>query len=252
MRAPPTADAGKRAQVHEPETGNRPNYDQPIERMRRADAHWCEADYLAKRVMLADLKASRQFARGRLLDVGCGNKPYADLFGPYVQSYIGVDSDPHHSRPDVAADVLHLPFAPATFDTILATQVLEHVPHPDHMLEELSRILKPSGHLILTAPQYWPLHEVPHDYYRFTQFGLRHLIHASGLIPLHIQREGTAWTLIGQALCNALRDRRGWHRLIPLINLLFGLLDRLCPDPRDTINYLVVARKPPLEDATRK
>lgn len=231
---------------------NRLTYDQPIERARQADTHWRESDYLARRVLLADLRASRQFARGRLLDVGCGNKPYAHLFGPYVQSYIGVDPDPDHSRPDVAADVLHLPFAPATFDTVLATQVLEHVPQPDHMLKEVSRVLKPGGHLILTAPQYWPLHEIPHDYYRFTQFGLRHLIHTSGLTLLSIKREGTAWTLIGQALCHVLQNRRGWHRLIPLVNLLFGFFDRRCTDPRDTINYLVVARKPSPEDAIQE
>jgi SAM-dependent methyltransferase len=220
-----------------------PTDHQSIERSAQAQTHWCDADYLAKRAMLADLLDCRRFAEGRLLDVGCGNKPYREIFAPCVQSYIGVDLDGRHSRPDVMAQVLDLPFEAATFDTVLATQVIEHVPQPDRMLQEISRVLKPGGCLILTAPQYWRLHEIPHDYYRFTHYGLRHLVTACGLTVVLIKAEGAAWALIGQAICNALQGRRLWHRLIPLVNSVFGWADRLWPDTGDVLNYLVVARK---------
>lgn len=218
-------------------------YDQSIERATQAQTHWRDADYLAKRELLADLLDCRPFVKGRLLDVGCGGKPYRELFAPYVQSYVGVDRDAQHSRPDVVAQALDLPFDAATFDTVLATQVLEHVPHPDRMLHEISRVLKPTGHLILTAPQYWRLHEIPYDYYRFTHYGLRHLVTACGLTVVLLKAEGAAWALIGQALCNVLQGRRLWHRLIPLVNLVFARIDRRWHDPGDVLNYLVVARK---------
>jgi len=220
-----------------------PTHHQAIERSADARTHWRDADYLAQREMLADLLDCRRFAGGRLLDVGCGNKPYLEILGPCVRSYIGVDPDAQHSQPDVVAQVLDLPFEAATFDTVLTTQVLEHVPQPDRMLQEISRVLKPGGHLILTAPQYWRLHEIPHDYYRFTRYGLGHLVTACGLTPLLIKEEGAAWALIGQAVCTTLQGRRGWQRLIPLVNLIFGWADRLWRDRGDALNHLIVARK---------
>jgi SAM-dependent methyltransferase len=222
---------------------NHLKYDQSIERSTQAQTHWRDADYLVKREMLADLLDCRRFARGRLLDVGCGNKPYWEIFASSVQSYVGVDPDPHFSRPDVVATILDLPFGAATFDIVLATQVIEHVAQPERMLQEIGRVLKPGGHLILTAPQYWRLHEIPHDYYRFTRYGLEHLVKACGLTPVLIKEEGAAWALIGQAICNTLQGRRGWHRLIPVVNLIFGLVDRLWRDTGDALNYLIVACK---------
>ncbi|MBI3951162.1 MAG: class I SAM-dependent methyltransferase [Acidobacteria bacterium] len=220
-----------------------PIYNQSIERSTQARAHWREADYLAKREMLADLLDCRRFATGRLLDVGCGNKPYLEIFASCVHDYIGVDPDSRFSRPDIVATILDLPFEAAAFDAVLATQVIEHVSQPDRMLMEINRVLKPGGHLILTAPQYWRLHEIPHDYYRFTQYGLQHLVKSCGLTPVLVKEQGAAWAVIGQAICNTLQGRRGWHRIIPFINLVFGLVDRRWRDRGDALNHLIVARK---------
>lgn len=222
-------------------TGSYP--DRPMERIRRAHVHWRDADYLARREMIADLIECRRFASGRLLDVGCGNQPYRDVFASCVEAHIGIDPDAHYSQPDVVGLALELPFVSASFETVLATQVIEHVPEPDRLLQEINRVLKPGGHLILTAPQYWRLHEVPHDYYRFTPYGLRHLVEASGLAPVLVKQQGAAWALVGQAICNTLIGRRGWHRLIPLVNLLFGWADRRWRDTGDALNLLIVARK---------
>lgn len=221
----------------------RSDLDQAIERIRRAQADWRDADYLARRDMMSDLIECRRFASGRLLDVGCGNQPYRSLFASCVEAHIGVDPDARHSQPDVVALAVQLPFVSASFDTVLATQVIEHVPQPDRMLQEISRVLKPGGYLILTAPQYWRLHEVPHDYYRFTPYGLRYLVEACGLTPVLVKQQGAAWALVGQAICNTLMGRRGWHRLIPLVNLLFGWADRRWRDAGDALNLLIVARR---------
>lgn len=213
------------------------------ERRARATTSWREADYLSMRLIVRDLRACGVYAQGRLLDIGCGNQPYREIFAPVVRQYVGLDREFPGSCPDVVGDALRLPFPAEAFDTVLLIQVLEHVPNPPDALSEIRRVLAPGGRLILTAPQYWRVHEEPHDYYRFTRFGLAHLIRESGLRVLHMKPQGGAWALAGQALANTLSRRRVLHRLMPLVNLSFGLFDRLWPDPDDPINYLLVAEK---------
>ena len=75
---------------------------------------------------------------------------------------------------------MDLPFGDRSFETVFSSQVLEHVPEPWRMVEDMARVLKPGGHLILTAPHIWGLHEVPHDYFRFTSYGLQHLARRAG------------------------------------------------------------------------
>jgi SAM-dependent methyltransferase len=213
------------------------------ERRMRAATSWRDADYLSMRLLLRDLRDCRSYARGRLLDIGCGNQPYRELFAPFVREYIGVDRDARGSQPDVIGDARHLPFRADAFDTVLMIQVLEHVPDPLAALHEVRRVLAPGGRLILTAPQYWREHEEPHDYYRFTRFGLLHLLRESGLRLLHLRAEGGAWALAGQALANTIGARRGLRHVRPLVNVLFGLCDRLWPDAGDPINHVLIAEK---------
>ena len=221
---------------------------QVVRRASHTRSDWRSWDYLAKRALVRELRDSRPFVKGRTLDVGCGNKPYLEIFADRARVYFGVDPDPRGSKPDAAAIATALPFASATFDTVIATQVLEHVVEPARLLAEAERVLVPGGHLVLTAPQYWPLHEEPHDYYRFTRYGLSDLVSAAGLEVIELKAQGGPATVAGQALCNALQPRRGWRRLIPLVNLMFSGLERLWEDggatgPADPLNYLVVARK---------
>lgn len=209
----------------------------------RAATSWRDADYLSMRVLLSDLRECRAWARGRLLDVGCGNQPYRELFAPFIREYVGLDRDWRESRPDVVGDALRLPFPAETFETVLMIQVLEHLPDPLGAMGEIRRVLKRGGRVILTAPQYWRVHEEPHDYYRFTRFGLIHLAQQNGLRVLQVKAQGGAWTLAGQALANTLSARRVVHHLTPVINLLFRACERLWPDAGDPINHLLVAEK---------
>lgn len=130
------------------------------------------------------LESRKQFFSGRLLDAGCGEKPYSLLYDDLVSESIGCDIETcvHEQKyVDIFASVDNLPFEDARFDTILCTNVLEHVPEAGKAYKELARCLAPKGTLILITPFLYPLHEAPYDYYRYTVHGLRYLLRKNGL-----------------------------------------------------------------------
>jgi SAM-dependent methyltransferase len=158
------------------------------------------------------------------------------------------------TRADVFADSLRLPFAEGAFDTAIATQVLEHLGRPVDFLQEIARVLRPGGVLILSAPMTWPLHEEPHDYFRYTIHGLRRLARDAGLEVLaEVPRGGAAATL-GQMFLDlyvanpqpvgCLRHTLG-KALSLVVNWKCLCLDRLAPRPRLCLGWAIAARKPP-------
>lgn len=119
---------------------------------------------------------------GKLLDVGCGRKPYKSLFT--VDKYIGIEIDSERSRTTSAADVFYdgnlFPFIDGEFDCILCNQVLEHVFNPELFLHEINRVIKNDGFLLLSIPFAWDEHEQPHDFARYSSFGLAYLLEKNG------------------------------------------------------------------------
>ena len=144
------------------------------------------------------LRAVAPQAHGRLLDVGCGDKPYEAWFRPFVSAYIGVEHGATFAAhrgggaggPDVVYGGGTLPFRDGSFDTVLSVQVLEHTPRPAALMAEMSRVLAPDGILILTAPFQFRLHEQPHDYFRYSPHGLRQLCADAGLEVFETIRPG--------------------------------------------------------------
>jgi SAM-dependent methyltransferase len=201
-------------------------------------------DFLALRALERDVRAAGTAVSGRLLDVGCGLRPYAGAF-PHVRRYVGYDRDAVGSRPDVCGLAASLPFRDAAFDVVLATQVLEHVPAPIAMLRETRRVLAAGGVLLLSAPQYWRLHEEPHDYFRFTAHGLRMLLEETGFEAIDVRPQGGVWHLVGQAVNNAVYHRFGANALTRVVffavNLWALALGRIWPDEDDPMNYMVRA-----------
>jgi SAM-dependent methyltransferase len=140
---------------------------------------------------ISDLIASHyevalpRFARGALLDLGCGTVPLFKSYSPHVSSVTCVDwpQSPHAiSHIDISHNLADpLPFDSGSFDTVILSDVLEHIAQPGALLREIARVLRPDGVLLLNTPfMYW-IHEAPFDYFRYTAFGLRHLAESSGL-----------------------------------------------------------------------
>jgi len=128
---------------------------------------------------------------GQLLDVGCGSKPYRDLF-VNVDRYIGLEFDTPESRAANYADFFydgnHFPFNDASYEVVLANQVFEHVFNPDEFLNEILRILKPEGKLLLSVPFVWDEHLQPLDYARYSSFGLRSLLERHGFVVVDLRK----------------------------------------------------------------
>lgn len=134
---------------------------------------------------------------GLLLDAGCGAMPYREEAIAGGLQYVGVDLNPIGVGA-IRADLRDLSmFADSTFDTALITEVLEHLSEPSRTLSELHRVLKPGGTMIVTVPHLSRLHEMPHDYFRFTEQGLRHLLEVSGFIVLEARGLGGVFAFLG-------------------------------------------------------
>ena len=202
--------------------------------------------FLAQRAISRDVRALILAAAagrtsGVVLDVGCGNTPYRDLLPGWKRTGINIAID--DALPDVVGDGLRLPVKDSVAELVLCTQVIEHVQDPFLLVRELSRTLKPGGVLVLSGPMHWPLHEEPHDYWRFTRHGLSRLVLLSGLEMVEVRDNGGAIALAAICLNHLVRHRA----LFPIrlgINLAGLVLDRLIPIRHSTPNLTLAARKP--------
>ena len=138
---------------------------------------------------------------GKMMDFGCGSKPYRSLFN--VTEYIGVDyyneGHPHSNEQiDVFYDGKTIPFPDETFDAVLASEVFEHVFNLDEILKELNRVMKKDAHLLITCPFVWNEHEVPNDYARYTRFALESMLVKHGFSILTFSKSGNFITTVFQ------------------------------------------------------
>src|SRR5262245_41657300 len=158
-----------------------------LKRAVRLTSDWVDLQWS---LTIQSLERVAPQARGRLLDVGCGQKPYEHIFTPFLSEYVGIEREETFAlthaagaerRPDLTYDGRRLPFDDRSFDTVLNVQVLEHTPHPAELVSEMARVLRDDGRLILSAPFQFRLHEEPHDYFRYSPHGLRALCSDAGL-----------------------------------------------------------------------
>ncbi len=247
------AEGGARA----PEPAQTPT---PWARMRRSrTTRWTfwKYNWIIYHRTIAALERVRAHARGDLLDVGCGDRPFAWVFDGRVARYVGTDlksSGYLDARPpDVYSRSEALPFPDARFDTVLGLSMLTYLPEPLAMLREANRVLKPGGVLLLEFTQMVPLHDAPWDFFRFTRYGASYLLERAGFEPLEFVPIAGLWTRVGMTTIAGLnRMNRGPTRVLTEIPVrvlyavlqpLFALLDRVFFDEREVVGHLVVARK---------
>ena len=197
-------------------------------------------------------KASKYFS-GKLIDIGCGKGIKRNLVADLVDEYIGMDHEtcPHGTDAiDLIGESQNIPVDDNTFNCVLCTAVIEHLRYPQEALNEAYRILKPGGYALYTAPLIWHLHEEPHDYFRYTRYGLEHLFKSAGFTIVELIPLSGFWVTFGTEssyyLC---RFKKGI--LKPIVNLLVTLINWISPkldrgrlrDERFTWMYMVVAKK---------
>jgi SAM-dependent methyltransferase len=186
-----------------------------------------------------------------VLDAGAGEGNYKAQFS--AQRYTGLDlgigdAGWDYSNLDAIGDLAALPFADGTFDAALNVVTLEHVREPARVLCELGRVLKPGGSLLLIAPHEWEEHQQPHDFYRYTRYGLEHLLRQAGFAQLEIRPVGGFFRLLSRRLLNALQFFPGPLMLIGAIffvppALVLPLLEPLDRRRNFTLGYICIARK---------
>lgn len=124
--------------------------------------------------------------KGKLLDLGCGNKPYSVVYNEVCDSSIGCDVPfSLHQNANVEvlcfAEDLDKHFESESFDCVICTEVLEHTKNDYKVIENVNKILKKDGYLLISAPFTYVLHEAPHDYRRYTVYGLKNILEMYGL-----------------------------------------------------------------------
>ncbi len=209
---------------------------------RPHDATWRQPLHLHLAPMWRALTRVLPTLRGRVVDVGCGTKPYRPLFSPAVTDYVGVDREGAPDA-DVAGDAHALPFDDAIFDAGVSFQVFEHLERPGAALAELARVVAPGGDVVITVPGVWPAHEVPRDFWRFTRWGLLALARDAGLEVVELAPLGGTWSTLGQMACLELDRSLPGRALVPLVNLTARALDRRAREEL-VLNWLLHARRP--------
>lgn len=212
--------------------------------------------YHARLGLLRGIAQHATELNGKLLDVGCGSKPYFSLFK--VEEYIGLDTnDSGHNHANENVDVYFdgeiFPFEDNSFDSVLCNQVLEHVFKPNLLLSEMYRVLKPGGKCLLTVPFLWDEHEQPYDYARYSSFGLKYLFEKNGFQVIRHQKINADFSVITQmikAYLYKITKFSPFLRQITTLTIMFffnilGFLVKILPTNEDLfLDNLILVIKP--------
>jgi SAM-dependent methyltransferase len=196
------------------------------------------------------LNTCRPYLKGRLIDLGCGNTPYFEWYRDRVDTITCVDwpGSLHKSKHiSVSADLNKpLPLADSSADCILSTSVLEHIREPMLLFSEMSRILKTGGHLILSVPFLYQIHEEPDDFFRYTRFGLEKLSKDAGFEIVFLSHYGSALGVMVDVISKIIHAVvMGFRRLLPkIISSPIKLVVVACLRLFQYICFIILKQKP--------
>jgi len=224
---------------------------------------WCSVlfnpYFIARASLYREIRrfAAQDFSGRNILDVGCGAKPYQQLFSAAAK-YIGIDiaGGGHFDQAkevDQFYDGQNIPFPDNSFEVVICTQVLEHAASPEKLITEISRVLKPAGQLCLTMPLVWSEHEIPYDFRRFTRYEHQRLLAAQGLSIESLTATTGTFGVTGQLLAAFIFE--SWGRRSRLAKALVALLlcfpiqaisiilDKIFHNSWITLDYVIIAKK---------
>ncbi len=217
--------------------------------------------FIIRSGLYRSVRSNARALTGRLLDFGCGSKPYRNLFK--VDEYIGLDikesgNHKEHKTADVYYDGTTIPFENDTFDSIFTSEVFEHVFNLDEVLKDLGRVLKVEGKVLITVPFVWDEHEVPYDFGRYSSYGIKFLLERQGFEVIEITKSSDFILTVFQLYISYIYQQI--IRFKPLLILLPFLLfvmhsvsfvaSFIFPTKKDLyLNNIVVARKKAFTDS---
>ena len=153
--------------------------------------------YFSRKMLYDNVKKYSFYMTGRCMDFGCGISPYKRLLA--VDEYVGVEIESEDKRKGVIYyDGYTLPFEDGRFDSIISSEVFEHVFNIEHILMELNRVLKVGGTMLLTIPFAYPRHCEPYDYWRWTFEGVKVLLGNAGFEVVEGRTSSGYWECIAQ------------------------------------------------------
>lgn len=222
--------------------------------LRRVVPPWLRRRIFYFETLIADgvLEFAQSLPAGcTVLDAGAGEGRYREFFDR--QNYVGVDLGVgdqawNYSQLDCVADLLRLPFGDRSFDAFVSVVTLEHVTDPGAAIAEMARVGRSGAMLFLVVPHEWEVHQHPHDYWRFTKFGVKRLLEVNGWEVVRLSPGGGYFRLLSRRLMNGLQFLPGW--LMPFaatvvvpVALIAGSLDWLDSQQDYTLGYICLAKR---------
>lgn len=205
-------------------------------------------------LLLKQIKKFSKYVNGVVLDAGaggCSRYKKFFVFDKYIKMDIG-----HNDNIDITGSVESIPIDDNKIDTVICTQVFEHLKHPQTAAGEIFRVLKKGGYLLLTVPQTNELHEEPNDFFRYTCYGLILIFEEKGFKVMDCQQRGGLFSMTAQIKIRYLIDRFGlykkpiigkfFNQFIKIYAILMMWLDRIDKskaNKKHTLGWCVVFKK---------
>lgn len=203
---------------------------------KKPNVYLSNMNYLNWKELNKSMKQTSKYLSGRCMDIGSGNSPYKSEILNKVDEYICVDKASTHfhmfqtsKESFIDADITDLPFDENSVDCVVLTQVLEHINEPFKALDEIKRVLKKDGIMILSVPFIYQAHATPYDYFRFSEFGLRQICKKYDFDILEFHHQGYIGTTLVSILNGFIWQLSSKNKLfrntilLPLILSLFTI-----------------------------